>query len=195
MRTFLCLVQAAFLAAPIQTAEQQQLDDLVRGSFQYRNLGPFRCGSWISDIAVPDSPAKAHKYTFYVAARGGGVWKTTNNGTTFQQIFDKQNMHSIGCLAVAPSDANTVWVGTGDASCTRSAYWGDGIYKSTDGGNSFTNMGLKDSHHIARIVVHPKNPDIVYVAAMGHLYSTNEERGVFKTTDGGKTLEKDSLRQ
>ena len=142
------------------------------------------------DIAVPEKPAKDHLYTFYVAARNGGVWKTTNNGTTFQPLFDGQDMLSIGAVTVTPSDPNIVWVGTGDASCTRSAFRGDGIYKSTDAGKSWQHLGLEETHHIARIVVHPKNPDIVYVAAMGHLYSTNEERGVFKTTDGGKTWKK-----
>src|SRR5262245_15455145 len=177
-----------FLAAsPLVVSSQQRLDDLLRDGFQYRNLGPFRAGSWVSDIAVPESPMKSHLYTFYVAARSGGVWKTTNNGTTFEPVFDNQNVASIGALAIASSDENIVWVGTGDASCARSAYWGDGVYKSTDGAKTWRRMGLGDSNHIARIVIHPSNPDIVYVSAMGHLFSTNEERGVFKTADGGKT--------
>jgi photosystem II stability/assembly factor-like uncharacterized protein len=190
MRLATCLLVVTLAATPIRASEQQRLDSLLHDSFTYRNLGPFRAGAWICDIAVPEAPLKAHLYTFYVAARGGGVWKTTNNGTSFQPIFDSQTTHSIGCVAVAPSDANQVWVGSGDASCTRSAYWGDGIYKSDDGGRSFTNLGLKDTHHIARMVIHPTNPNIVYVAAMGHLFSTNEERGVFKTTDGGKSWKK-----
>ncbi len=170
--------------------EATQLAAVLRDGFQYRNLGPFRVGGWVSDIAVPETPAKAHLYTFYVAARHGGVFKTTNNGTTFEPVFDNQNVAAVGALAVAPTNENIVWVGTGDNSCARSAYWGDGIYKSTDAGKTWQNMGLRDSHHITRIVTHPTNPDIVYVAAMGHLYSTNEERGVFKTTDGGKTWKK-----
>lgn len=169
---------------------QPTLDTLLREGFQYRNLGPFRVGGWVSDIAVPETPAKSHLYTFYVAARHGGVFKTTNNGTTFEPVFDNQNVAAVGALAVAPTNENIVWVGTGDNSCARSAYWGDGIYKSTDAGKTWQNMGLRDSHHITRIVTHPTNPDIVYVAAMGHLYTTNEERGVFKTTDGGKTWKK-----
>src|SRR5215467_15623348 len=159
-------------------------------SFSYRNLGPFRAGSWVSDIAVPDAPAKAHLYSFYVAARNGGVWKTTNNGTTFAPVFEGKESSSIGSLAVAPSNGDVVWVGTGDASCTRSAYPGSGLYKSIDAGATWQHVGLQQSHHIARIVIHPVNPDIVYVAAMGHLFSTNEDRGVFKTTDGGKTWKK-----
>jgi photosystem II stability/assembly factor-like uncharacterized protein len=180
-----CLLPLAFLQA-----RADALSDTLHDGFTYRNLGPFRAGSWIADIAVPASPLKDHLYTFYVAARNGGVWKTTNCGTTFQPIFDSQDFLSIGSVAVAPTDANIVWVGSGDASCTRSALRGDGIYKSTDAGQSWQHLGLEETHHIARIVIHPSNPDIVYVAAMGHLFSPNEERGVFKTTDGGRTWKK-----
>ncbi|NOT60995.1 MAG: hypothetical protein HOP19_12320, partial [Acidobacteria bacterium] len=182
--TFCCL------AALTATANAQQLEAVLRDGFTYRNLGPFRVGGWVSDIAVPEMPTKAHLYTFYVAARHGGVFKTTNNGTTFEPVFDNQNVAAVGALAVAPTNENIVWVGTGDNSCARSAYWGDGVYKSTDAGKTWQNMGLRDSHHITRIVTHPANADIVYVAAMGHLYTTNEERGVFKTTDGGKSWQK-----
>jgi photosystem II stability/assembly factor-like uncharacterized protein len=158
--------------------------------FVYRNLGPFRTGQWIGDVAVPDQPEKAHLYTIYAASRNGGIWKTTNAGTTWQHIFDEQNVLSIGCIAVAPSNENIVWVGTGDASMTRISYPGDGIYKSIDSGNTWSKMGMADSEHIARIVIDPRNPDIVYAAVMGHEFSANEERGVFKTTDGGKTWNK-----
>src|SRR5262249_7396544 len=106
---------------------------------------------------------------------------------TFQPLFDDQNLLSIGALAVAPTDENIVWVGTGDASCTRSAYHGDGIYKSTDAGRTWQHLGLADSHHIARIAEDQSKRDIVFVAAMGHLFSTNQERGIFKTVDGGKS--------
>ncbi|HMV85154.1 MAG TPA: hypothetical protein PLD20_11755 [Blastocatellia bacterium] len=174
----------------LQASSQQPTNDPLRDGFQYRNVGPFRVGGWVSDIAVPETPARAHLYTFYVAARHGGVFKTTNNGTTFEPVFDNQNVAAVGAIAVAPTNENIVWVGSGDNSCARSAYWGDGIYKSTDAGKTWQNMGLKESHHITRIVTHPTNPDILYVAAMGHLYTTNEERGVFKTTDGGKTWKK-----
>jgi photosystem II stability/assembly factor-like uncharacterized protein len=175
---------------PMSADVNGRLDEVIRDGFQYRNLGPFRAGAWVSDIAVPETPMETHLYTFYVAARSGGVWKTTNNGTTFEPVFDNQNVISIGSIAVAPSNANIVWVGTGDASCARSAYWGDGVYKSTDGAKTWQHLGLADTHHIARVIIHPTNPDTVYVAAMGHLFSTNEERGVFKTTDGGKTWKK-----
>jgi photosystem II stability/assembly factor-like uncharacterized protein len=186
---FLALIILGF-AHHLQTDNAERLDAVLRDGFQYRNLGPFRAGAWVSDIAVPEAPLKSHLYTFYVAARSGGVWKTTNNGTTFEPVFDNQNVASIGALAIAPSDENVVWVGTGDASCARSAYWGDGVYKSTDGGKGWRRLGLAETHHIARIVIHPANPQIVYLAAMGRLFSTNEERGVFKTTDGGKSWEK-----
>ena len=184
------LICFVILQGVAQNGGQSSLAVVLRDGFQYRNLGPFRVGGWVSDIAVPETPAKAHLYTFYVAARHGGVWKTTNNGTTFEPVFDSQHVAAIGALAVAPSNANHVWVGTGDASGARSAYRGNGIYKSTDAGRTWQNMGLKDSHHIARIVVHPANPDIVYVAAMGHLYTTSDERGVFRTTDGGRSWKK-----
>ncbi|HVP90154.1 MAG TPA: hypothetical protein VMS75_02945 [Terriglobales bacterium] len=173
-------------AAP---AQPPSVTDLLKG-FAYRNLGPFRAGSWVSAIAVPETPAREHLYTIYVGMRNGGVWKSTNDGVTFEPVFDGQPKLSMGDIAVAPSDANIVWVGTGDAFCTRMSTSGDGIYKSTDGGKSWTNMGLRDTHHIARIMIHPTNPDIVYVAAMGHLFSTNGERGVFKTVDGGKKWDK-----
>ena len=190
MRFITALFAIALSAMPLTGNEPANLERVLNSGLSYRNLGPFRAGSWVSDFAVPESPAKAHLYTLYVAARNGGVWKTTNNGTTFDPVFEGQRVASIGSLAVAPSNADIVWVGTGDASCTRSAYWGDGVYKSTDGGATWSHAGLDDSQHIARIVIHPTNPDIVYVAAMGHLFSSNEERGVFKTTDGGKTWKK-----
>ncbi len=186
-RRIIGLLMAVVMAGgiPSRASSQERLDEIIRSGFIYRNLGPFRAGAWISDIAVPETPLKSHLYTFYVAARHGGVWKTTNNGTTFELVFDHH--FSIGAIAIAPSNENIVWVGTGEASNARSSYAGDGVYKSHDGGKTWQNMGLRDSYHIARIVIHPTNPDIVYVAAVGHLFTTNEERGVFKTTDGGKT--------
>lgn len=165
-------------------------DKALLASFTSRNLGPFRAGSWVTDLAVPDRPFRERLYTLYVATRNGGVWKTTNGGTTFEPIFEKQRVSSIGAVSVAPSNPSIVWVGTGEAFNARSSYWGDGVYRSTDAGKTWTHVGLADTHHIARIVIHPANPDTVYVAAMGHLYSRNAERGVFKTTDGGRTWQK-----
>jgi len=190
MRFITGLFAIVLCAVPLRGDETYTLERLLNSGFSYRNMGPFRAGSWVSDIAVPDAPARTHLYTFYVAARNGGVWKTTNNGTTFANIFDGHAIASIGSLAVAPSNSEVVWVGTGDASCTRSAYSGDGLHRSTDGGSTWQHAGLSDSHHIARIVIHPSNPNIVYVAAMGHLFSANEERGVFRTIDAGKSWKK-----
>src|SRR6185503_10010678 len=123
--------------------------------------------------------------TFYVGAATGGVWKTTNAGTTFEPIFDEQGSTSIGDICIAPSDPNIVWVGTGEPNNRQSSSWGDGIYRSLDGGKTWQNMGLRDTKHIGRVVVDPRDSNIVYVAAVGHLWGRNKERGLFKTTDGG----------
>jgi photosystem II stability/assembly factor-like uncharacterized protein len=160
------------------------------GGVTWRNLGPFRAGAWVSALAVPEAPPRAHLYTFYVATRSGGLWKTTNNGTTFEPTFEDQGVSSIGAVAVAASNDQVVWVGTGDPASARSSYWGDGVYRSTDAGRTWRHMGLEDTQHIARIAIHPTNPDVVYVAALGHLYTANEARGLFKTTDGGRTWRK-----
>jgi photosystem II stability/assembly factor-like uncharacterized protein len=171
---------------PLIAQDQGVFDEDLIKDFTFRNIGPTRQGGRIVDFAAhPTRP-----FTFYVASASGGLWKTTNNGTTFTPIFDDQSVISIGDVAVAPSDPEIVWVGTGEANNSRSAYWGDGVYKSTDGGKTWSHMGLKESHHVGRILIHPRDPDIVYVAALGHLYSFNEERGLYKTTDGGKTWDK-----
>jgi photosystem II stability/assembly factor-like uncharacterized protein len=182
-----CLAGLVFQVWP---EDGVRFDESFLQPFTFRHLGPYRAGSWVTDFAVPESPSKAHLYTFYVGTRNGGVWKTNNNGTTFEPVFDAQDKLSIGAVALAPSNPDIVWVGTGEVACARSSYSGDGVYKSSDAGKTWQHMGLQDSHHIAQIIVHPSNPDIVYVAAMGHLYSSNEERGVFKTTNGGMTWDK-----
>lgn len=171
--------------APCSTSGQPISEEFLK-NFTYRSIGPTRQSGRFVDFAVP----KQQPYTSYAAAASGGLWKTTNNGQTFEPVFDHENVFSIGDIAVAPSNPNIVWVGTGEANNSRSTYWGDGVYKSTDAGKTWKNMGLKESHHIGRIVIHPQNPDIVYVAALGHLYSENHERGLYKTTDGGKTWKK-----
>jgi photosystem II stability/assembly factor-like uncharacterized protein len=140
-------------------------------------------GGRIDDIAGVDT----NPYIYYVGFATGGVWKTVNNGTTFQPIFDTYSTASIGDIAIAPSNPDIVWVGTGEANNRQSSSFGDGIYKSTDAGKTFAKMGLENSQSIARIVIDPKDPNIVYVAVLGHLFGPNKERGVYKTTDGGKT--------
>src|SRR4030095_133845 len=144
-----------------------------------RSMGPAVMGGRVSDIAIsPNNP-----FVFYVGLGHGGVFKTNDNGVTFQPIFDKQPMLSIGAVAVAPSDSDVCWVGTGEANDRNSSDWGDGVYRSTDGGEKWQNVGLKNSRTIARIVVDPKKPDVAYVAAMGNLWADGGERGLFKTTD------------
>ncbi len=155
-------------------------------SLTWRSIGPANMGGRIVDIAVCESDPS----TFWVATSSGGLLKTTNNGTTFEHQFDKEATVSIGAVAVARSDPKTVWVGTGENNPRNSASYGDGVYKSTDGGKTWKNMGLKKSFQIGRIAVHPKDPNVVYVGALGRLYGPNEERGLFKTTNGGESWEK-----
>ncbi|MEM7559325.1 MAG: hypothetical protein AAF394_09385, partial [Planctomycetota bacterium] len=154
-------------------------------------VGPRKQGGRIEAIAVPPADAPGQKNTIYVGVGSGGVWKTVNNGTTWRPIFHDEAAAAIGDVAVARSNPNHVWVGTGEVLMTpRSTIPGIGVFKSTDGGESWANMGLHDTHHIARVCIDPNDEQTVYVAAMGHLATANEERGVFKTSDGGKTWEK-----
>jgi photosystem II stability/assembly factor-like uncharacterized protein len=141
-------------------------------------------------IAALDAIVDAGRLTVYIGAASGGVWKSINGGTTFKPVFDKQSVQSIGAVTVDPSNPKIVWVGTGESWARNSVSVGDGIYKSTDGGENWTNVGLKDSERISRILVDPKDGDTVYACATGHLWDDNAERGVFKTSDGGKTWRK-----
>ncbi len=168
---------AALVALPT-AVQAQKLDALA-----FRSVGPALTSGRVADLAVnPSNPDE-----WYVAAASGGVWKTSNHGVTFEPLFDDQGSYSIGCVTLDPSNPYTVWVGTGENNNQRSVAYGDGVYKSTDGGASWTNMGLKASEHIGMIAVHPKNANIVWVAAYGPLWSAGGERGIYKTTDGGKT--------
>ena len=149
----------------------------------FRSIGPAVMSGRISDVAV----FEAKPATYYVGTAHGGVWKTISNGTMFTPLLQDQGLLSIGDVAVSQKTPDLVWVGTGEANNRQSTSWGDGIYKSTDGGKTFTNMGLRDSKHIGRILIDPSNNDIVIVAAQGPLFGFGGERGVYKTTDGGKT--------
>jgi photosystem II stability/assembly factor-like uncharacterized protein len=153
---------------------------------RWRFIGPFDLGGRCTDVAVP----KGSRTVFYAAAATGGVFKTANAGTTWEPIFDDQPTLSIGDLAVAESDPNTVWAGTGEANIFRASEAGLGVFKSTDAGKTWKRMGLEATSTIARVIVHPSNADIVYVAATGHEWTANPDRGVYKTTDGGATWQK-----
>jgi len=155
---------------------------------KWQFIGPTNVSGRVTDVAVV--APKGRNYTIYVASASGGVWKTDNEGTTWTPIFENQVTAAVGDIALAPSDQNIVWVGTGEHNIFRSSQAGAGIFKSADGGKSWAHMGLADSNTISRIVVHPTNPDVVYVAAGGHEWTKNAERGVFKTADGGRTWEK-----
>ncbi|MBL8896536.1 MAG: PDZ domain-containing protein [Planctomycetes bacterium] len=152
-------------------------------ALDWRSIGPVNQGGRTVDIEVDPSD----RHVWYVASASGGLWKTANGGTTFEPIFEKESAISIGDVALAPSDSKQIWVGTGEANVRNSASWGDGVWKSIDAGKTWKHMGLPESRHIGRIVVHPKNPDVVYVAALGRLWGTNPERGLYKTTDGGQS--------
>ena len=175
-------LSSAATPSPSETA-LPQLTDMLFKNLKARAIGPAVMGGRVSDIAIDSR----NPFIFYVGLGHGGVFKTNDNGVTFDPIFDKQPALSIGAIAVAPSDSDVIWVGTGEANDRNSSDWGNGVYRSTDGGENWQNVGLKNSRAIARIVVDPKKPEVAYVAAMGHLWADGGERGLFKTTDGGKT--------
>jgi len=157
-------------------------------NLNWQFLGPKNISGRSTDIAVVTPKGK--NYTIYVATASGGLWKTDNEGTTWEPIFDQSPSTTIGDVTIAPSDSKIIWIGTGEANIFRSSQAGIGVYKSTDGGKTWKHMGLANTYTIPRIVIHPKNPDIVYVAASGHEWTDNKDRGVYKTTDGGKSWKK-----
>jgi photosystem II stability/assembly factor-like uncharacterized protein len=175
-------VAALAVAAGLQAQAPASAPSPLSG-FHFRGIGPTNQGGRFVEYAV----VEATPQVIYGATGSGGLWKSENHGLTWAPVFDNQPIVSIGAVALFQPNPNIVWVGTGEGNNSRSTYWGDGVYKSTDGGKTWTNVGLKDSHHIGRIVTHPTDPNVAYVAALGHLYSDNEERGLYKTTDGGKT--------
>jgi hypothetical protein len=180
----LALLMLLLLIQPAAGNDTPSESDLA--GLRFRNIGPAFCSGRITDFAVnPDRPS-----AYYVATASGGLWKTVNAGTTWSPIFDRQGSYSIGCVTMDPSNHHVVWVGTGENNSQRSVSFGDGVYRSRDGGKSFQHMGLKDSEHIGRIVVHPENSNIVYVAAQGPLWNSGGDRGLYKTIDGGDTWER-----
>ncbi len=168
---------------PAQGVSTSAIPANVLDQIHFRSIGPTKQGGRIMDLGVPDLAKQP--FTFYAAASTGGLWKTADNGLTWKPIFDHENINSIGDIAVAHSDPNILWVGTGNAS-----YWGEGMYKSTDGGESWLHMGLEDSLYISRILVHPDNPDVVYAAAVGDWGTDDPSKGIFKTINGGTTWTK-----
>jgi photosystem II stability/assembly factor-like uncharacterized protein len=189
LTAFTALVCLAFAGAAIAQekkkpeAPKDKYDASTFAGLELRNIGPAIMSGRVIDIAVDP---RNHS-TWYVAIASGGVWKTVNAGTTFTPIFDSQPSYSIGCVTIDPNDSNTVWVGSGENNSQRSVSWGDGVYKSVDGGKTWKNAGLKNSEHIGKIVVDPRDSNVVYVAAQGPLWNPGGERGLYKTTDGGKT--------
>lgn len=192
-RFAVALLAATTAFSPITTATTHAQDSdepsdpspglsssLISG-LRFRSLGPALMSGRISDIVVDPT----NRSTWYVAAASGGVWKTTNAGTTWQPIFDNYGSYSIGCLALDPGNPHVLWVGTGENNSQRSVGYGDGLYQSRDGGRSFRKVGLESSEHIAKIIVHPEDSDTVYVAAQGPLWKSGGDRGLYKTTDGG----------
>ena len=165
------------------------LEAAMLSGLEWRGVGPALMSGRVSDVAVATTAGAPD--AIYVGAASGGLFRSTNQGISWEPLFDgMEGLISVGDVAVAPSNRNLVWVGTGEPNNRQSSAWGEGVYRSLDGGRSWEHMGLRDTRHIGRIVIHPADPDIVYVAAAGHLWGPNEERGVFRTTDGGRTWEK-----
>ena len=162
-----------------------QVNPAVVGGMKWRQIGPFRGGRVLAVAGVPGDPN-----TYYFGAVAGGIFKSTNGGLTWTPTFDHESISSIGAIAVADSDPNILYAGSGEACLRGNISYGDGVYKSTDAGRTWKNVGLKDSRHIGAVIIDPRNPDIVLVAALGHAWGPNTERGVFRTADGGKTWQK-----
>ena len=185
LRYTLLLFLAFSLATPASAQNGMELSEDWMSAFEWRSIGPANMSGRVTDIEGLPSPSK----TFYVASAAGGIWKTTNNGTTFRPLFQDERVVAMGDIAIAPSDSMQIWAGTGEEDSRNSISPGGGIYKSTDGGLTWELKGLEATEHIGRIVVHPRNPDVVWVAALGALWRSNPDRGIYKTTDGGESWE------
>ena len=180
MKKILLIVSSLLLVSGLFA--QVDIKPLLSG-FKFRSIGPSFTSGRIADIAVNSQ----NPNQYFLAIASGGVWKTNNHGNTFQSIFDQQGSYSTSCVTIDPQNSKTIWVGTGENNNQRSVAYGDGVYKSSDGGSTWRNVGLKTSEHIGNIIVHPDNSDKVFVSAYGPLWSEGGERGVYRTTDGGKT--------
>ncbi|MCU0233716.1 MAG: hypothetical protein MUE90_06770, partial [Thermoanaerobaculales bacterium] len=177
----MCLVAVAIQAAADDDEKQGRMTAKALAGLELRGIGPALMSGRIADIAIHPTDLS----TWYVAVGSGGVWKTTNSGTTWKPIFDGEGSYSIGCVALDPANPEVVWVGTGENVGGRHVGFGDGVYRSEDGGASWKKLGLAESQHISKIIVDPGDSDTVYVAAQGPLWSSGGERGLYKTTDGG----------
>jgi photosystem II stability/assembly factor-like uncharacterized protein len=180
----LALVPLLLLAVP--RTDEPALTAEHTDAIAWRNIGPTAMGGRVIDLAVHPERARI----FYVASATGGLWKTTNNGTTFAPVFEHEGSSSVGAVALAPSNPEVVWVGTGEANARNSVSWGDGVYRSDDGGKSWTHAGLAETRHVGAIAVHPTEPEVVFVAAMGRTWGPNPERGLYRTRDAGATWER-----
>lgn len=183
MKKTLSIILLCLLVMPLYGIDQQEN---LLNIFRWRNIGP---ANMMGRISALDSLDNDYRVVL-VGSASGGVFKSTNAGTTWDAIFDNYGSGSIGDVAFFQPDPDIIWVGTGEANNRNSSGWGDGMYKSTDGGKSFSHVGLKDTYQIARIATHPSDKDIVYVAAVGNLWGYSGSRGLYKTTDGGETWEK-----
>jgi hypothetical protein len=181
----LAVAVATSAAGGLQGQLSQPLDDEALSAFTWRSIGPVNMGGRVTDVEGVPSPSK----TFYVAAASGGIWKTTNNGITFRPAWTEQRVVAMGDIAIAPSDPSQIWAGTGEEDSRNSISVGGGIFKSADGGMTWEYKGLKETQVIGHVLVHPSNPAIVYVAALGHAWDSNPERGLYRTTNGGTTWE------
>src|SRR5215470_12917264 len=179
LATLLTLIVSAATATEMAA---QPLDESWFASLRYRPIGPFRGGRSAAVTGVPGKPL-----LFYFGSTGGGVWRTTDGGASWENISDGFFGGSIGAVAVSESDPNVIYAGGGEKTVRGNVSHGDGVWKSTDAGKTWKHVGLGDTRHIPRVRIHPRDPETVYAAALGHLYGPNKERGVFKTTDGGKT--------
>src|SRR5881227_2633373 len=184
-RTILLVVFIVGLLALAPIVIAQQYDTSLYSGLHWRMIGPFRAGRENAVSGVVGQPD-----TFYFGSVGGGVWKTTNSGRTWNPVFDSASSASIGAIGVAPSNGSVLYVGTGEADMRDSIQFGDGMYKSTDAGKTWKHIGLEATKQIGRIIVDPKNPNIVFVAALGHAYGSNADRGVYRSRDGGASWEK-----